>query len=339
MQNRVIELIKALKLTPRLAGAVTRLEEIISLQQQKLATTPSAEPIAGATPVSEVTPRDGRQNGSGKESPTAPHPGVTKPSLSLQPQGIRTLSIGEEASSVFLLSNFSTKPAKAVFKLKSDQFYFTLDEQLKEQVTLLCKGEGETGTHELDCQIDVPGGEQIPIILTAQGIGSITEGTVSISLLGGSNAGVANQASQWFIQRDSEAGIIAIVDAAHLTDSNFSLVPVFHQLSSAVPDRKAELRVIASEPTRVEGYAADGTLLFVDAQGNGSFGDAGDLVATAKMDNLNPVLTAGPVSGRIALRYRPHAKSLSHRLEIRIETRGIGNTDGWKLDAIDWLEP
>jgi TPR repeat protein len=328
MQNRVIELIKALKLTPRLAGALTRLDEIISLQQQKLAAPPK-EPVAGTTPAP----------GASKGSSASPRPGMARPSLSLQPQGIRTLPIGDEASSVFLLSNFSTKPAKAAFKLKSDQLRLTLDEQLKDQITVLCKGEGGTGTHELDCQVDVPGGGQIPIILTAQGIGSTTEGTVSISLLGDSKAAIANQVSQWMIQRDSEAGMIAVVDAARLTDSNFSLVPVFHQLSSTVPDRKAELRIIASEPTRVEGYAADGTLLFIDAQGNGSFGDAGDLVATDKMDNLNPVLTSGPVSGRIALRYRPLATPLSHRLEVRIETRGIGNTEDWKVDVTDWLEP
>lgn len=337
MQIRVIDLIKALKLTPRLAGAISRLEEIISLQQQKLAAVAAGEPTIDASPRPDGTPRDDFNNVPGKGAPIPRPPGATKSSWTLQPQGIRTHPIGKETSSVFLLSNLSTKPARTSVKFKSEQLRFTLDEQLEDQITVACKS--GVGTDGLECLVNVPGGGQIPIVLTADGVDSLVEGVVSISLSGDSTAGIANQASQWLIQQSSELGTIAVVDAARLTDSNFFLVPVFHQLSSSEPDRKAALRVIASEPTRVEGFAADGTLLFVDAQGNGSFGDTGDLVATAIMDDLNPVLTAGSATGRIALRYRPHAKTLSHRVEMRIETRGVGKTDDWKLDAVDWLEP
>lgn len=339
MQNRVIELIKALNLTPRLAGALARLDEIVALQQQNLAAVSAAPTDEGSPPRPENTPGENDPNRPDNTPPAPRHPGTPKSSLTLQPRGIRTLPIGNEASSVFLLSNLSTKPANAIVKLKSDRLRLTLDEQTKEQVTVVCKPEDGAGTLELDCKMAIPGSVQVPIVLTAEGITPSTEGNVSISLQRDSSTVIVDETSQWSIQQDSEAGIIAVVDAARLTDSNFSLVPVFHHLNSAQPDRKAALRVTASEPTRVEGFAADGTLLFVDAQGNGSFGDAGDLVATTMMDDLSPVLTAGPASGRIALRYRPHAKSLSQRVEVRLETRGIGETDAWKLDAVDWLEP
>lgn len=204
---------------------------------------------------------------------------------------------------------------------------------------MICKQQGEPGTQHLECQIDIAGGGQVPIVLIAEGIASMTEGAVSISLPSDASNHVPGQASQWLIQQKSETGIIAIVDAARLTDSNFSVVPVFHFLGAREAGSTAALRVIASQPTRVEGFAADGTLLFVDAQGNGSFGDAGDLIATKEMDGLNPVLKSGIESGRIALRYRPHANSLSEPMEIRIETRKPGKNGAWILDAVDLLEP
>jgi TPR repeat protein len=340
MQNRVIDLIKALKLTPRLEGALSRLEKIISLRQQSLV----AAPVGGSAgsespPRQKETTREGQGSSRGNDPPNPQLPGKAKSSLTLQPKGIRTLPIGNEASSVFLLSNLSTRPAEAVLKIKSDQFHFTLDEQHEGQLTVVCKQQGEEITRELDCRADVPGGAQFPIVLIAEGLASMAEGAVSISLTGDSTGSATGQESTWLIQQKSEAGVIAILDAARLTDSNFSLVPVFHQLASTEAGRKAALRVIASEPTRVEGFAADGTLLFVDAEGNGSFGDAGDLIATEEMDDLSPVLKPGLESGKFALRYRPRSKSLSQPMEIRIETRELGNGAAWKLDAVDLLEP
>ncbi len=340
MQNRVIDLIKALKLTPRLEGALSRLEKIISLRQQSLVAAPVGESAGSESPPRpKETTHEGQGSSRGNDPPNPQPPGKAKSSLTLQPKGIRTLPIGNEASSVFLLSNLSTVPAKAVVKIKSDQLYFTLDEQHEGQVTVVCKQQGEEITRELDCRADVPGGAQFPIVLIAEGLASMAEGSVSISLTGDSTGSVTGQESTWLIQQKSEAGVIAILDAARLTDSNFSLVPVFHQLASTEAGRKAALRVIASESTRVEGFAADGTLLFVDAEGNGSFGDAGDLIATEEMDDLSPVLKPDLESGKFALRYRPRSKSLSKPMEIRIETRELGKGRAWKLDAVDLLEP
>ena len=340
MQNRVIDLIKALKLTPRLEGALSRLEKIISLRQQSLVAAPVGESAGSESPPRQKeTTQEGQGSSRANDPPNPQLPGKAKPSLTLQPKGIRTLPIGNEASSVFLLSNLSTRPAEAVLKIKSDQLFFTLDEQHEGQVTVVCKQQGEEATRELDCRAEVPGGAQFPIVLIAEGLASMAEGTASISLTGDSTGAVTEQESTWMVQQKSEAGTIAILDAARLTDSNFSLVPVFHQLASTEAGRTAALRVIAGEPTRVEGFAADGTLLFVDAEGNGSFGDAGDLIATEEMDDLNPVLKPGPESGRFALRYRPRAKSLSQPMEIRIETREPGKGAAWKLDAVDLLEP
>jgi TPR repeat protein len=340
MQNRVIELIKALQLTPRLEKALLRLREIGSLSKRNLASTPN-----GGSAKSESSSRSedktAREQGSPHRSvqPTPELPRIARPLLTLQPKGIRTLPIDSGASSVFLLSNLSTQPTKAALKIKSDQFYFTLDRQHEGQLTVVCKQGGEEANRKLDCLADVPGGAQFPIVLIAEDLASKAEGTVSISLTSDANASATAQESTWMIQQKSEAGVVAILDAARLTDSNFSLVPVFHQLASTEAGRTAALRVIASEPTRVEGFAADGTLLFVDAEGNGSFGDAGDLIATEEMDGLSPVLKPGLESGKFALRYRPQSKSLSKPMEIRIETRELGKDGAWKLDAVDVLEP
>ena len=79
-------------------------------------------------------------------------------------------------------------------------------------------------------------------------------------------------------------------------------------------------------------------MLFVDAQGNGSFRDPGDLIATATVDELFPVLNADNANGRVAMRYRPASRNTNGRVELRIETRAAGEENYWNVDAIDWLE-
>lgn len=335
MQSRVIDLIKALKLTPRLKGALSRIDEIVSLQKKHLASLANQ----GSAGNESITRQSGTTpDGHNKNRNDGPQPtGKTRPLLTLQPKGISTLPIGNEISAVFLLSNLSPISTKATLKIQSDQFHITRDEpQERGQVTVVCRQQGGGEVQALDCQAEVSGGTQLPIVLIAEGISSMAEAAVSISLSGDS---VTAQESTWLIQPKAEAGVIAVLDAARLTDSNFSLVPVFHQLASSKTGRKAALRIIASEPTRVEGFAADGTLLFIDAEGNGSFADAGDLIATEEMDNLNPVLKSGMESGKFALRYRPHAKLQTQQMEVRIETRELGEDDAWSLDAVDLLEP
>ncbi len=341
MQNRVIELIKALKLTPRLKGALSQQEEIISLQQKSIIAASEGKGVDESIAKLGESLHGDHENEKSNKPPSPAQPGTPKSLLALQPRGIRTCPIGEEASSVFLLSNLSSKPGKALLRFKSDQVRFTQEEPQENQITVLCQPRDEAGmgVHELDCQVDILGGVQLPIVLIAEGSVSTGDATVSISLLRDSADLASKQVSQWVIQQQQEAGTIAVVDAARLSDSNFALIPVYHHLGSKEAGRTAALRVIASEPTLVEGFAADGTLLFVDAQGNGSFGDTGDLIATEQMDQLSPVLKSGPESGRIALRYRPHAKLLTKQVEIRIETRALGIDDAWKLDVVDYLEP
>ena len=147
------------------------------------------------------------------------------------------------------------------------------------------------------------------------------------------------QKSEWQIHTKGNEVAVAVIDAAQLKNSAFCLVPVYHHLDARGEAKKSTpIRVVASEPTRVEGYAPDRTLLFVDAQGNGSFRDPGDLIATATVDELFPVLNADNANGRVAMRYRPASRNTNGRVELRIETRAAGEENYWNVDAIDWLE-
>lgn len=77
------------------------------------------------------------------------------------------------------------------------------------------------------------------------------------------------------------------------------------QSLNAVALRAVALRAVASEPTRIEAYDQEGKLLFVDFEGNGSFADSGDLVASEGIYDLYPVLPFDANELQMEFRYHP----------------------------------
>ncbi|MGE9293644.1 MAG: hypothetical protein ACQKBW_08530, partial [Puniceicoccales bacterium] len=97
------------------------------------------------------------------------------------------------------------------------------------------------------------------------------------------------------------------------------------------------LRARASVPTRVEAYDEQGNLLFIDAEGNGSFSDPGDLLATRNVHGTTPMLTIENGQRLIEYRYQPHDPLTAEPVEIEIQRSEAPGSGTWETDVIDQI--
>lgn len=161
---------------------------------------------------------------------------------------------------------------------------------------------------------------------------------VSLTLL--AQRGDTQVRAELLILTNGEAASTAIIDAQELEDNPFYLVSAFHHLANATPGQPqtVALRAIASQPTRVEAYDAFGALLFIDAQGNGSFTDPGDVLATPHISGNAPLITVESAARVIELRYQPLADQ-NTAIDIQLQRAPNAPELQWSTDAIDRLAP
>jgi TPR repeat protein len=336
MQRRVLELIDGLNLSPRRQPALLRLAKIYSHRGNHAEARQIAENITAPDLVERARLLAG-ENEAEKDMPTAkPHPAAEP--IDIQPMGIRSAPSLEGTEAVFILTNPNPMPDRAKAIFESEQFQFVREEAAEGELAILATPGGNGRGEGLVVEIEVPGSTQMPVIVTVAGAETLPH-EVRVGLRVSSSGVPGVRSSDWWIEPDREESTVSVIDAAQLRNNAFALAPVFHHLASGGSGpARAAIRVVASEPTRIEGFSSDGALLFVDAQGNGSFLDPGDLVATDDSDGLFPLLSTDS-DYRFALRYRPLAEETNERVELHIQTRPPGATADWKTDATDWLEP
>lgn len=333
MQQRVLELIDAMKLTPRRERAVLRFAEVLALRGD------NAAAFALLDKVKSPELSRGIEGVRGLLARKNVKPLVALKGIDLQPMRIQSMPLRKVAEAVFMLANPNPSAYPVELTFGSSSFGLVLKENSPEELVVQALMSQSSANQPLVVKVEVPGNGRLPISLFAEGLATLN-GEASVTIQANTSARADAQKSKWLIQPKGSEFAVAVVDAAQLRNSAFDLIPVYHHLDSLDAAKgTAALRVVASEPTRVEGYASDGTLLFVDAQGNGSFRDPGDLIATSEVDELFPVLDTGAETGRIGLRYQPESRGSHGRIELRIETRLLGGNGVWQADAIDWLEP
>lgn len=337
MQHRVLDLIDALNLAPRLARANIRLAEIYGLRHEATAARALLAEIKDPGLVGEIRKLTVDLNRG--ENHSAAEDVASSELIDLQPLGIQSMPLQNEAEAIFILTNPNPESRRVEMKFNSARFGLVVERATRDEIALRCETAAGEGKPNVAVTIEVPGKRLLPVTLTARGPGATgTEAAIALQaqIVGSSMV----RKSEWKILPDASEAHVAVVDAARLRNNPFCLMPVYHHLNAAKDQAAAvALRVVASEPTRVEGFAADGTLLFVDAQGNGSFGDPGDIIATNDIRDRFPLLATGNDRDRIALRYAPESLCANGRVEIKIETQVIGGDGSWISNAVDWLEP
>ena len=140
----------------------------------------------------------------------------------------------------------------------------------------------------------------------------------------------------WNYRSSNTQKRIAIIDAHELKSNPFYLVPINHTLQrqSYTATETVDLTVSATTSMRIEAYdGATGKLLYVDANGDGDFEDAGDLITSDTNHNNWPDLTfnAGDRMASLILYVKADA-TLTDEQELTIQLLENGK---WRIDAVD----
>ncbi|MEI6177539.1 MAG: hypothetical protein WCS43_11655 [Verrucomicrobiota bacterium] len=140
---------------------------------------------------------------------------------------------------------------------------------------------------------------------------------------------------EWMIEAADKESEGAVIDAAEYADDPFFLIPVYHHLQSKGKG-PVNLRVVTSQPCRVEMYDAQGVLQMVDAEGNGSLKDSGDWLGMDRDRNLVADVLPDDVSGETSfmLQLDPMNWKGGEPLRIRVEWLVDGK---WFLAAEDQI--
>lgn len=135
-----------------------------------------------------------------------------------------------------------------------------------------------------------------------------------------------------------EAGVSsAVIQAGEYQANPFCGVPIRHLFVSKNPSAESlPLRFVTSQPTRVEVYGADESLLSVDAQGNGSLRERGDVLygPSDLQGNLKLPLHDGSVRFMVLL--YPDGPLPKEGLTLNIE---VLDNNIWSVFSQDRLLP
>lgn len=147
--------------------------------------------------------------------------------------------------------------------------------------------------------------------------------------------GREEQRCEWTIETGDKETNGAVIDAAEYKDDPYFLIPVHHHLQSKVKEL-VNLRVVTSQPCRVELYDDQGTLQMVDSKGNGSLKDSADWLGLDRDRNLAADLLPDPMTGetRFLLLLDPMDWKGAEPLRVRVEWLVDGQ---WCLAAEDQI--
>jgi hypothetical protein len=244
-----------------------------------------------------------------------------KSKVVIQPKRVSSVAIaGFPARTVVSLVNHGSKQAKGVLKVKGLPSTISWDEKISHGVVELADANGLAMERVSETiQIEAEG----MVIFSCFGKLSNKEPkTVSLEWI--ENGEVASQC-EWIIGTADKESDGAVIDAAEYGNDPFFLIPVHHHLQSKSKD-PVNLRVISSQPCRVEMYDEAGVLQMVDSEGNGSLADSGDWLGLDRDRNFTAEMLPDSKSGetRFLLQLAPKDWNGKEPLKIRVE---------WLLDG------
>ena len=148
----------------------------------------------------------------------------------------------------------------------------------------------------------------------------------------------------WVYKSSGVATRTTVVDAHAVRISPFYLIPIRHMIqrtANAGNSECVDFRISASKPMRIEVFDNTGTkLICVDSNGDGDFGDKGDLVYQDINGNGHPDLTIGEGDTLASLtmyvdpgQIEAGASDSSREVSISLLENGE-----WHLDALDLIK-
>ncbi len=148
----------------------------------------------------------------------------------------------------------------------------------------------------------------------------------------------ANQSASFAYASSDHISKTAVINANLIEGNPYYMIGILHiaQRTSDARDRAMDLRIRASMPARIEGYSENGDLLFVDADGDGTFHSPGDVLRIDPDASGYPNIEFSENSDTASfeLMLAPHTMIEDGTLELQIETN---SGEGWQLDAVDQI--
>ena len=299
IQQEAVRLSQAVRLPKRLAGNQTRLAEI---QKQM--------PAASIVKIERTD---------------------------IQPRLSYSAALPEQAvHGRFYLHNPSIKTSKGSLLLTGP---IEQSVWVKEQEWLMLSTSPLYEEAESSLSITLDPGKTCVIDITGVPLENGAGGTVNCQWIP-EGAEDASAFSQWNYEAAQTEKRTAIIDAHEFIDNPYYLVPINHMLQR-IESSKAEavdFSVSASTPMRIESYdSASGQLLSVDANGDGDFLDAGDLVVGDTNQNNWPDLFLKAEDQRASLvMYVKPLAPIAQEIELTISIQVDGE---WQTDATDVIKP
>ncbi|MCU0794491.1 MAG: hypothetical protein MUF31_01005 [Akkermansiaceae bacterium] len=275
IQRELIRLLESFDVFTRLPGALRTLAEIHArIGQRNRAKADLAE--ARELLESERMPDEVKKGLGPVLDAPLPDAGSSLPEetvlADLQP--LRSVMVplkGLPARGLFTLSNPSGGEVSGSLQFRGKGLGFGEEVPFGVRVDVAKDG----GADELKRDVTVEAGDFYSIDLAA----AAGTDAAAVEIIWTPDEGQA-QVAQWE-SGPAESGVsIAVTDASEYLENPFYLIPFYHLLQYRDSfARVADLRVVASSPSRVELYDSNDELVFVDVEGDGSFGSPGDIIS------------------------------------------------------------
>lgn len=132
-----------------------------------------------------------------------------------------------------------------------------------------------------------------------------------------------------------EAGVSsAIIDVGNYQLNEFYGVPIFHHFHQSSGIEIPDFRVKTSESVRIEAYDSQDQLLFIDANGNGSFLDPGDIINHDADKSGYPDLPIQNGEAIFRLQVYPRGAPSKEGIKVAIEVK---DGDDWTPMSVNHL--
>ncbi|MBT64079.1 MAG: hypothetical protein CML13_12790 [Puniceicoccaceae bacterium] len=250
--------------------------------------------------------------------------------IDLQPVKLVSVPIkGKPALGLFTLTNSSANTQSLQLTAAGHIQHFQATSQGDYQLSLNLNKDFTLRSLDIELQgntqyliyVDAPAGQE-PLDLT---------------LTTTPDEGQTQQATFQF-HESGDANENAVINAAYLEGNPFYMVSVFHllQRSEQSSATSLDLRIRASSPARIEAYSGDGELIFIDADGDGTFTSPGDILRsdTDSDGHPNVPFLTDSDSSSLELMILPESLPVNGMLDIHIESQ---SDQGWRSDSVDTI--
>ena len=339
IQREAVRLAESMNLPDRLTMAQEVLEQLSkslkapvlaeNLVSKKSAAEPKADTIQETPTLPDSQPEITEENKSGVTGQrSALIAGVDiQPSLSLT-----TALPGQPAHGRFYLINPSAKAVQGELQLEGCVDLL----QWQNKNWLIVGSSPSFPETALSCPLTLAAGASYIIDITGLPITNEPETKIECSWIVN---GEATATGRWSYQESTSGKRTAVIDAHEIKSNPFYLIPIYHmiQRQEAIESEWVDITVEASSPMRIEAYdESTGKLLYIDANGDGDFGDKGDLVTSdANRNNWPDILfAANQYHASIILYVKPEAGQKTEQ-ELTVK---LLNNEVWRIDAVDVIK-